>query len=481
MPTILFVCARNDARSPMAEGFARARLRSAGIDVRSAAGQEPASLHPLAARVMAEVGIDISSHAPASLQEAGSPPPDLGIEIGDTPSPWPWGPDADWLVWGLPDPAAMEGDEEQSLRVFRAARDRIRALVDDLFDCGYYCALMACRARYQALTAPPPADPSATPAAPAAPMAPDAGYAGIIGRHPRIREVFDMIREVAEGYAPVLIMGASGTGKELVAAAIHKEGPRATQRFVPINCGALPESLLESELFGHVKGAFTGAIRDKKGRFELADGGTIFLDEIGDISPAMQVKLLRVIQEGAFEPVGGEVTIRVKVRIISATNRDLAEEVAAGRFRDDLYYRLCVVPIRLPALRERADDIPLLAEALLAQAAREAGRPDLRFTPAALDRLRAHTWPGNVRELQNWLQYALVKCHGTEILPEHFPETMTVGGAASKPGTRARRLTPEAVNAALRTARGSKIEAARLLGISRATLYRFLGTQPPAH
>ncbi|MHC4389083.1 MAG: sigma 54-interacting transcriptional regulator, partial [Planctomycetota bacterium] len=181
-------------------------------------------------------------------------------------------------------------------------------------------------------------------------------FAGIIGRDPKMLELFDTIREVTEVHVPVLIQGESGTGKELVAAAIHDEGPLVDKPFVPVNCGALPEGVLESELFGHVKGAFTGAVGDRKGRFELADGGTIFLDEIGEIPGSTQVKLLRVLQEGIFQRVGGEEDVKIDVRVISATNKDLAKEVASGRFREDLYYRLCVVPVYLPPLRERRND-----------------------------------------------------------------------------------------------------------------------------
>ncbi len=272
----------------------------------------------------------------------------------------------------------------------------------------------------------------------------------------------------------MLIQGESGTGKELVAAAIHNEGFRGNKLFVPINCGALPESLLESELFGHVKGAFTGAIRDKKGRFELADGGTIFLDEIGDISPAMQVKLMRVLQEGTFERVGSETTIKVNVRVISATNKNLQEEIAEGNFRDDLYYRLSVVPLWLPPLRERRNDIPLIAEHILKRALKSRPGSDVAFSPSAMDALLSYAWPGNVRELQNWIQFALVKCKGGEILPEHFPPMRTnvlQSGAVSK---RRRKLDPASVREAIRATAGNKREAAKRLGVSRATLYRFL-------
>jgi PAS domain S-box-containing protein len=301
-------------------------------------------------------------------------------------------------------------------------------------------------------------------------------FAGIVGRDHNMLEVFDLIRDLADSNAPVLIQGESGTGKELVAAAIHNEGQRANRFFVPVNCGALPESLLESELFGHVKGAFTGAIRDKKGRFELADGGTIFLDEIGDIPPATQVRLLRVLQEGTFERVGSEKTIKVDVRLISATNKDLAKEIAAGRFREDLYYRLSVVPVVLPPLRERRNDIPLLVDYILRRELERMGRDEVTMSPEVMGILLSYEWPGNVRELQNWIQFALVKCKGKVIKPEHLPPRM---GSPARPVQKSRRrrrrkLDAVTVRSVLSETGGNKVEAARLLGVSRATLYRFL-------
>jgi PAS domain S-box-containing protein len=308
-------------------------------------------------------------------------------------------------------------------------------------------------------------------------------FAGIIGRDPKMLALYDLIPELAESAVPVLIQGESGTGKELIAAALHNEGPRAGKLFVPVNCGALPEGLLESELFGHVRGAFTGAIRDKKGRFELADGGTIFLDEIGDISPAMQVKLLRVLQEGTFERVGSEKTMKVNVRVISATHRDLAREMAAGKFREDLFYRLSVVPLLAPPLRERRTDIPLLANHFLARLSADAGRPGLSFSPEAIEFMVSYHWPGNVRELQNWIQFALIKCRSGAIKPEHLPPVALQGmsgtsaGQPAEPGVPGRgrqRLTPERVQEAIAKAGQNKVTAARLLGVSRATLYRFI-------
>lgn len=381
-------------------------------------------------------------------------------------------------------------------------------------------------------------------------------FSGIIGRDKTMLEVFDLIRSVADSNAPVLIQGESGTGKELVAAAIHNESHRAEKAFVPVNCGALPESLLESELFGHVRGAFTGAVRDKKGRFELADGGTIFLDEIGDISVPMQVKLLRVLQEGTFEPVGGTRTCRVNVRVISATNKDLAEEIEAGRFREDLFYRLCVVPIHLPPLRQRCGDIPLIVREIVRRVAVEEGKDGVVLSGGALDALLAYPWPGNVRELHNAIQFAIVKCRGPRIerhdlppaiatppgaesraaallsvppdldgyapvpwfqpgrpvhepalspgsLTESRPGSAAVSGVpapdpyAGETGTKATArpgVTPPATRAdgkprrrhkldgvdlvaVFREAGGNKVEAARRLGVSRATLYRYLEEQ----
>jgi PAS domain S-box-containing protein len=298
-------------------------------------------------------------------------------------------------------------------------------------------------------------------------------FSGIIGHDQKMLEIYDLIRDLADTDVPVLIQGESGTGKELVAAAIHNEGLRGNKLFVPINCGALPESLLESELFGHVKGAFTGAIRDKKGRFELADEGTIFLDEIGDISPVMQVKLMRVLQEGTFERVGSETTIKVNMRVISATNKDLQEEIADGRFRDDLYYRLSVVPLWLPPLRDRRNDIPLIAEHILKLALKSRKLGDAVISSSAMDALLSYSWPGNVRELQNWLQFALVKCKGGEILPEHFPPMRTTA-AGTGSSRRRRKLDLGSVREAIRATDGNKLEAAKRLGVSRATLYRFL-------
>ena len=306
----------------------------------------------------------------------------------------------------------------------------------------------------------------------------EASFSGIVGKEGRMRDLFETIKEVAEGTVPVLIEGESGTGKELVAMAIHAEGPRAGKRFVAVNCGALPGELLESELFGHVKGAFTGAVKDKKGRFELADGGTLFLDEVGELSPTMQVKLLRVLQSGTFERVGGEESQRVDVRVISATNRKLHQEVAEGRFRGDLFYRLCVVPITIPPLRERSGDIHLLVDHILDRIAQAHGLESLQISSMALVRLLDHDWPGNVRELENVLQYAFIKSRGATIESWHLPSSLVPREKATAiPPLKHIRLSPEIVAEALRVTQGNRLQAAKHLGVSRATLYRFLGGQ----
>jgi len=233
------------------------------------------------------------------------------------------------------------------------------------------------------------------------------GFDSIIGHTQRIRIVFEQVRQVAKWNTTVLLRGESGTGKELIANAIHYNSPRAPGAFVKLNCAALPDNLLESELFGHEKGAFTGAITQRKGRFEQADGGTLFLDEIGEITPAFQAKLLRVLQEGEFERVGGSRTIKVDVRVIAATNRNLEQEVKSGEFREDLYYRLNVMPIVMPALRDRIEDLPELAKFLVAKVAKQQGR-ELSITDSALRVLMRHDWPGNVRELENCMERAAV-------------------------------------------------------------------------
>ena len=261
---------------------------------------------------------------------------------------------------------------------------------------------------------------------------PDMSLPGVIGTGPAMREVAKITRQVAPSRACVLIVGETGTGKELVARAIHDLSQRASGPYIRVNCGALTESLLESELFGHVKGSFTGADANRTGRFESAHGGSIFLDEINSTSPKLQVRLLRVLQEGEFERVGDVKPVKVDARFIAATNRDLLDEVDAGRFREDLYYRLNVVPIYLPALRDRRDDIPMLVAFFLKKYG-EQNRRDVRSVHRdAMRLLVEHDWPGNVRELQNYVERAVVLGEGTELLPEHLPPQLR-GEASPRP------------------------------------------------
>lgn len=298
----------------------------------------------------------------------------------------------------------------------------------------------------------------------------------LVTRDPKMLNVFEQVKEVAEIRAPVLIEGESGTGKELVANAIHDLSSRSGKPFVAVNCGALPEGILESELFGHVKGAFSGAYHDKKGRFELADEGTLFLDEVAELSPPMQVKLLRALQEKSFERVGGEKLIHVNIRIISATNQDLKKMMRLKKFRRDLYYRLCVVPIFLPPLRDRRLDIQVLVEHFLDLVATETERPVLGYTNDVIDVLAAYTWPGNVRELRNAIEYAYVKSRDNVIRIEHLPpEILNFQLKRKKKKTGPPlKIKKEKVILALSKTNGSRKEAARLLGIGRATLYRYL-------
>jgi PAS domain S-box-containing protein len=303
-------------------------------------------------------------------------------------------------------------------------------------------------------------------------------FSNIIGRNKKMISVFKQIRDVTDYDFPVHISGETGTGKELVAHAIHNESCRGGASFVPINCGALPEGLIESELFGHVKGAFSGAIRDKKGRFEMADGGTVFLDEVSELPKLMQVKLLRFLQEETFEKVGGEKTISVDARVISATNKDLKQEVQNGHFREDLFYRLNVIPITVPPLRERKTDIPLLVDHFLKQFPGHKGQKEFKIADEAVSMMMDYRWPGNVRELQNCIQFSIVRSKGGMIRPTDLPlELKQFTPKISNRGP-SRKLDPLAVKEALIKTGGNKVKAAKLLGVGRATLYRFIGKHP---
>jgi len=249
----------------------------------------------------------------------------------------------------------------------------------------------------------------------------DCGFHNIIGQSSRMREVFDLVQKVADCGSTILLNGETGTGKGMVARAIHQRSKRRDKPFISINCGAIPENLLESELFGHVRGAFTGATSSKQGKFELADGGTILLDEIGDMSSDLQVKVLKVLEEGEFEQVGGAKTIKVDVRIVAATHRDLSEEVQKGNFREDLYYRLYVIPIILPALRDRKSDIPFLISHFLKHSNQKNDRDVKEITDEALDMMMSYSWPGNVRELKNMVERLVVLKGSGKISPRDLP------------------------------------------------------------
>jgi PAS domain S-box-containing protein len=305
-------------------------------------------------------------------------------------------------------------------------------------------------------------------------------FSGIVAKDSKMMMVFRQIQDVAGYNYPVHISGETGTGKELVASAIHHESHRSGAPFVPINCGALPESLIESELFGHVKGAFSGAIRDKKGRFELADKGTIFLDEVAELSRQMQVKLLRFLQDGMFEKVGGENTVHVNVRVISATNKDLKKEVQQKKFRKDLFYRLNVIPIHLPPLRERRNDIPLLVDHFLKEAGEMHKNKPPKISKEAISVMMGYHWPGNVRELQNAIQFAIVNCSGDTIFPQNLPMELKDQSILGPSRGASRKLNVENVKTALIKTGGNKARAARILGVGRATLYRFLAENPGA-
>ncbi|HEY6189161.1 MAG TPA: sigma-54 dependent transcriptional regulator [Pyrinomonadaceae bacterium] len=306
------------------------------------------------------------------------------------------------------------------------------------------------------------------------------GFDHLIGASPLLAKILKHARAVAQTSATVLLKGENGTGKEIVARAIHEESPRADHPFVAVSCAALPESLIESELFGHEKGAFTGAHAAKKGRFELADGGTLFLDEIGELTPNVQVKLLRVLQERAFERVGATKTLTVDIRLIAASNRDLEQEVEAGRFRRDLFYRLNVVPLCLPPLRLRHEDIPLLAAHFAAKASEKHGRPVPELDPTLIEALIEYNWPGNVRELENVIERLVVLTTGPKLGVEFLPDNMmralpgaTLTDETTLEGAIAA-LKRRMITAALHSEGGNKVAAARRLGISRSYLHRLI-------
>ncbi|MEO8549511.1 MAG: sigma-54 dependent transcriptional regulator [Kofleriaceae bacterium] len=299
----------------------------------------------------------------------------------------------------------------------------------------------------------------------------------IVGMSPPMQRVFEIVDQVAPSRATVLITGESGTGKELIANAIHQRSPRAKGPFIKLHCAALAESLLESELFGHERGSFTGAMARKDGRFSLADGGTLVLDEIGEISPSIQVKLLRFLQEHEFERVGGTQTIRVDVRVIAATNRNLPEEVAKGRFREDLFYRLNVVALEMPPLRDRPSDIPALAQFFLEKYAKQNDKAIDSISPQAIETMLGYHWPGNVRELENAIERAIVLTTGSTIEPRALPATVkptstpsAVPGTPAIPGSTMADLERYAILETMKATGGSTSKAAEMLGISARTI-----------
>ena len=319
-------------------------------------------------------------------------------------------------------------------------------------------------------------------------------FDNIVGKSPALQSVLDLVAKVADTDSTVLITGESGTGKELIARALHYNSSRSNRMLVTVNCGAIPEELLESELFGHVQGAFTNAVRHREGRFALAEGGTIFLDEIGDMSPNLQVKLLRVLQTRSFEPVGSSSTVEVDVRVVAATNQKLEKLIETGRFREDLYYRLNVLPIEAPPLRERREDIPVLIQHFLARASQDKEGGPMTVSDEALQMLVAYDWPGNVRELENLVERMVVLANACEIGPEDLPDRVqpthapegtapTVPASGLSFSQAVEDLERDLIRQALAHTQWNKNQAAQLLGLNRTTLVekiRKRGIEPPA-
>ncbi|MFQ5828948.1 MAG: sigma-54-dependent transcriptional regulator [Candidatus Methylomirabilia bacterium] len=307
-------------------------------------------------------------------------------------------------------------------------------------------------------------------------VAVEKAFEHIVGRSLQMRQIYEQVRQIAPTLATVLLSGESGTGKELVARAIHNRSPRKTGPFVTLNCGALPETLLESELFGYERGAFTGALTSKVGRIEQADGGTLLLDEVGEMSPKTQIDFLRVLQEREFRRLGGTRPITVDVRFVAATNKNLEEAVKAGRFREDLFYRLAVIPLTLPPLRDRTEDIPLLATAFLRELCGRYQRPEKSFSPSALQVLREYTWPGNVRELRNLVERLVVTVQSRVIRPVHLPSTILTGERPERSitiplGIPLHVVEKQLIRRTLTEITSHRERAAKILGISPRALH----------
>ncbi|MBW2218966.1 MAG: sigma 54-interacting transcriptional regulator [Deltaproteobacteria bacterium] len=575
--SLLFICTENSARSQMAEGFAK-NIAPDGVLVLSAGTQPASETHKMAISVMNDHGIDISSQKPKKISALKRYRFDLVITLCSSArencSPLAGSPPR--VHWNLDDPAVNIDTKKETKKAFRECADKIKALVSDLFNrgyfeafatqkkntenilnhlsqgliahdlerkifffsegaerltglseidvigkdchdvfipriCGDHCSFcdgsdysgseIKCHSTINPemdgnrkeleITVVPLKDENGKMDGVIAclrdrtefkkisdALAERNSFSSIIGRSAKMIDVFEQIKSISGYDMPVSIFGKTGTGKEVIANAIHDESIRRDNPFVPINCGALPEGLVESELFGHVKGSFSGAVRDKKGRFELADGGTIFLDEVAELPKHIQVKLLRFLQEGVLEKVGSEKNIKVNVRIISATNKDLKKEVQKGNFREDLYYRIKVIPVTLPPLQDRKSDIPLLVEHFINKMIKTNKKNQKNVSKDAVNVLMNYSWPGNVRELENVIQFAVIKSTGNVITPKDLPMELTENIDISLKRGPSKKLDTNSVKTTLVRTGGNKAKAAKILDVGRATLYRFINDHP---
>jgi PAS domain S-box-containing protein len=575
--SIIFFYSGNSVRSQMAEGFARS-LAGKGIQIYSAGCDSADPVHPLVIDVMQEFGVDISKQIPSLLSDLNENHFDLSISLCSQvqAAQYTTARVPAIIEWDIEHPlngTVKKGDLKKRLR---QCAERIKTMVSDLFNQGYYDAFLAqqnnlnsvlnsfsdaviahdmerrifffsegasqmtglkpsqvigkdCNSvfkprfcgencsfcfdrlepdfkgkNYATVFHGPKGDRKELDAS-LIPLKNTHGtmtgvmvsmrdvsdirllerelskqksFRGIIGSDPKMKQLYQQIKDLTAYDYPVHIHGETGVGKELVAKAIHEESTRSNGLFVPINCGALPEGLVESELFGHVKGSFSGAIRNKKGRFEMADKGTVFLDEVADLPLSVQVKLLRFLQEGTLEKVGSESPVSVDVRVISATNKDLKEETRKGNFREDLYYRLNVIPIGLPPLKDRKNDILPLCDHFLKQAVKFENHTPHTISSESVSAMMDYHWPGNIRELENAIRFAMVKSRGGVIQPEDLPLELQKTHKKELQKGPEKKLDLASVEKALKKAGGNKAKAARILGVGRATIYRFLSQHP---